>query len=122
MVGRHLGGGLAPDVLPTLQSNCRTVHVGIRVLRLNRNRLIVATRHQIQIGGERRPLGYNLNADAIDLAGAIDLTGQGPGCIAGGLAPSSCDRAGGVRRASAQIEIIAVAGAVDNELKLVLLL
>ena len=36
-----------PIVLPTLQGNCRTLHVGIRVLRLNRNRLIVATRHQI---------------------------------------------------------------------------
>ena len=117
MVGRHRGGrGSAQDVLPTLQSNCRTLHVGIRVLRLNRNRLIVATRHQIQIGGERRPLGHNLNADA------IDLTGQGPGCIAGGLAPSSCDRAGGVHRASAQIEIIAIAGAADIELKFALLL
>ena len=38
---------VVPIVLPTLESNCRTLHVGIRVLRLNRNRLIVATRHQI---------------------------------------------------------------------------
>jgi len=115
VVGRYRG-------LPTLQSNCRALHVGILVLRLNRNRLIAITRHQIQIGGERRPLGHDLHADTIDRTGVIDLTGQRPGCIAGGLAPGSCDRAGGVMRASPQIEIIAVAGAADIELKCALLL
>jgi hypothetical protein len=62
------------------------------------------------------PLATYLKADAFDPAG------QGSGGIAGGLAPGACDRAGGVGLAAAQIEIIAVAGAVDIELKLVLLL
>ena len=100
--------------LSTLQSDCRTLHVGLGVLRLDRDRLLVATRHQIQIGGERRSLGDDLKADA------FDLTGQGAGGIAGGFAPGTGNCAGGVACAAAQIEIIAVARAVDIELKLVL--
>jgi len=53
------------DTLSTLQSDCRTLHVGLRVMRLDRDRLLVATRHQVQIGGECRSLGHDLKAGAL---------------------------------------------------------
>ena len=65
--------------LSTLQSDCRTLHVGLRVLRLDRDRLLVATRHQVQIGGERWSLGDDLKPDA------FDLTGHSASSIAGRL-------------------------------------
>ena len=103
-------------MLSTLQSDSRTLHGGLRVLRLDCDRLFVTAGHQIQIGSECRSLGHDLKANAFDLAG------QGAGGVAGGLTPVACDRAGGVGRAAAQIEIIALAGTIDIELKLVLLL
>ena len=45
-----------------------------------------------------------------------------PAALRVDFAPGAGNRAGGVARAAAQIEIIAVARAVDIELKLVLLL
>jgi hypothetical protein len=85
-------------------------------MRLDRDRLLVATRHQVQIGGECRSLGDDLKTSAFNLAG------HGARGVAGRLAPGACDRPGGVGRAAAQVEIIAVARAMDIELKLVLLL
>jgi len=49
--------------------------------------------------------------------GAGDLAGHGTRSIAGRLAPGACDGAGSVRRAAAQVEIIALARAMDIELK-----
>src|SRR5262249_2052136 len=101
--------------LSTLQIDRRTLHFGLRILRLDRDRLRVATRHQVQLGGKCRSLGHDLKPRAVDLAG------HGAGGIAGGFAPAACDRVPGIGRAAAKIEIIAGACTVDIELKLVLL-
>ena len=82
-------------ILSTLQSDCRTLHVCFRVLRFDRDRLLVATRQQVQIGGERWSLGDDLKPDAFDLAG------HGARGIAGRLAPGARNRASGVGRAAA---------------------
>src|SRR6187397_404101 len=95
------------DALSTLQSDCRTLHGCLRVLCLDRDGLLVATRHQVQVGGECRSLGDDLKT------GAFHLAGHGAGSIAARLAPGACDRAGLVGRAAAQIEIITVARAMD---------
>ena len=63
--------------LSTLQSNCRALHVGLRVLWLDRDGLLVATRHQVQVGGECRSLSDDLKT------GACDLAGHGASSIAG---------------------------------------
>src|SRR6185312_9163400 len=100
--------------LSALQRDCGAAHLGLSVFRTDRDRLLVALRHQIQISTERLPFCDNPEA------GTFDLTGQGPRCIAGRLAPGSRDRVPRVRRAGAQVEIITVAGTVEVELKLVL--
>ena len=71
--------------LSTLQIDRRALHFGLGILRLDRDRLLVPTRHQAQIGGKCRSLGHDLKASAFDLAG------HGAGSIACGFTPTPCD-------------------------------
>ena len=72
--------------LATLQSDRSASHLGLFVLRPDRDRLLVALRDQVQGGAKRLTFRHDLKA------GAFDLAGQRPGCIAGRLAPVPADR------------------------------
>ena len=56
-------------VLPTLQIDRGSLHFGLRVLRPDRNRLLVAACGQAQIGGKYWTLGDDLKARAFDFVG-----------------------------------------------------
>jgi hypothetical protein len=54
-----LGGrGPGQAALSTLQIDRRALHFSLGILRLDRDRLLVPTRHQAQIGGKCRSLGH----------------------------------------------------------------